>query len=75
MPISKDIVKLKEEYEDVMFLIDVTPKVDIVTITELKQRAYDLKKEIDLLHLKRTDELMQSNNIFQKLFESFVKWE
>ena len=70
MPISKDIVKLKEEYEDVMFLIDVTPKVDIVTITELKQRAYDLKKEIDLLHLKRTDELMQSNNIFQKLFES-----
>ena len=70
MQISKDIVKLKEEYEDLMFLIEVTPKVDIVAITELKQRAYDLKKEIDLLHLKRTDELMQSNNIFQKLFES-----
>ena len=70
MPISKDILKLKEEYEDLMFLIEVTPKVDIVAITELKQRAYDLKKEIDLLHLKRTDELMQSNNIFQKLFES-----
>lgn len=70
MQISKDILKLKEEYDDLMFLIEVTPKVDIVAITELKQRAYDLKKEIDLLHLKRTDELMQSNNIFQKLFES-----
>jgi hypothetical protein len=70
MPITSNIKSLEEEYEDVMFLIEVTPKVDIVAVTELKQRAYDLKKQIDLLQLKRTDELMQSNNIFQKLFES-----
>ena len=70
MPISKDIKQLEEEYEDVTFLISITPKVDIVSMTELKQRQYELKKEIDLLHLKRADELLKSNNIFQSLFES-----
>ena len=70
MDISIDINSLEDEYNDVMFLIDVTPKVDVVAITELKQRAYDLKKQINAKHLERTDVMLQENNIFSKLFES-----
>jgi L-lactate utilization protein LutC len=69
-PISIDIKTLEEEYNDVMFLIDVTPKVDVVALTELKQRAYDLKKQINEKHLERTDVMLSENNIFFKLFES-----
>jgi hypothetical protein len=70
MDITIDINSLEDEYNDVMFLIDVTPKVDVVAITELKQRAYDLKKQINAKHLERTDVMLQGNNIFSKLFES-----
>ena len=69
-PISIDIKSLEDEYNDVMFLIDVTPKVDVVAITELKQRAYDLKKQINEKHLERTDVMLNENNIFFKLLES-----
>ena len=69
-PITIDIKNLEEEYNDVMFLIDVTPKVDVVLLTELKQRAYDLKKQINQKHLERTDVMLKENNIFFKLFES-----
>jgi hypothetical protein len=69
-PISIDIKSLEDEYNDVMFLIDVTPKVDVVALTELKQRAYDLKKQINEKHLERTDVMLNENNIFFKLFES-----
>ena len=68
--ISVEINALEQEYKDLMFLIEVTPKVDVITITELKQKAYKVKKQIDQNQLLRTDLMLKENNIFFQLFQS-----
>jgi hypothetical protein len=60
--------ELQNEYDDVMFLISVTPKIEFDKILELKKIAKELKEKIDQLSLEEKDKLLKENRIFDELF-------
>lgn len=63
-----DIKALEDEYNDLLFLIDLTPTTDVDNMLALKLQAKQLKDKIDLLHLhlkkKVTGELELLDNLF-----------
>lgn len=66
--ISTPLSELEKQYDDLMFLISITPKIDFAKILELKKLTKDLKQEIDQLRLEEKDKMLKENNIFDELF-------
>lgn len=66
--INDDLKALEDEYNDLLFLIDLTPSTDVDNMLSLKLQAKQLKDRIDLLHLdlkKKIDgELQLLDNLF-----------
>lgn len=66
--INDELKALEDEYNDLLFLIDMTPSTDVDNMLSLKLQAKQLKDKIDLLHLnlkKKIDgELKLLDNLF-----------
>ena len=66
--LNDDLKTLEDEYNDLLFLISITPSTDVDNMIALKLQAKQLKEKIDLLHLdlkKKIDgELQLLDNLF-----------
>jgi hypothetical protein len=65
---DKSLQEIENEYDDLMFLISVTPPIDVVTVSKLKQSAKELKDKINVLLMAEKDKMLAENNIFDELF-------
>lgn len=65
---EKTLKQLEKEYDDLMFLISVTPPIDVVTVSKLKQDAKGLKDNINTMLMVEKDKMLAENNIFDELF-------
>jgi hypothetical protein len=66
--LNDELKTLEDEYNDLLFLISITPSTDVDNMIALKLQAKQLKEKIDLLHLdlkKKIDgELQLLDNLF-----------
>jgi hypothetical protein len=66
--LNDELKLLEDEYNDLLFLISITPSTDVDNMIALKLQAKQLKEKIDLLHLdlkKKIDgELQLLDNLF-----------
>ena len=65
---EKSLQEIEKEYDDLMFLISVTPAIDVVTVINLKQSAKALKDQINVLLMAEKDKMLDENRIFDELF-------
>jgi hypothetical protein len=65
---QKDL--LSEEYNDVLFLISITPTTDIENMLSLKARAKELKDALDLIDLELRKKAQTELTLLDELFSA-----
>lgn len=68
--INDELKALEDEYNDLLFLIDITPSTDVDNMLALKLQAKQLKDKIDLLHLDLKKKIDGELELLENLFNA-----